>query len=103
MTFSPTASKVASTGEKNPNPVPPRKLPKIPATGQRIRGNGKERSIAIFRVIPSFFVLVIKGQLNSIFRSHELFCEKGKKGEENIPDNTVASPKKMSWPKSNNY
>lgn len=56
-TFSPTASKVARKGAKNPYPTPPRMLPTIPMTGHRIRGTGKTNSTTILRINPILLVL----------------------------------------------
>lgn len=57
VTFSPTASKVARRGTKNPYPTPPKRLPTMPKTGQRTRGTGNETSTTAFRTGPSFLVL----------------------------------------------
>lgn len=60
MTFSPTASKVASRGAKNPYATPPKRLPTIPEIGQRTRGIGNETSTTLFRTGPSLLVLKLK-------------------------------------------
>ena len=72
MTSSPTASKVASNGAKKPNAIPPTKLPRILTIGHNTSGNGKEISVTILRIIPNFFVLVIKNQMKQSSKGYEI-------------------------------
>jgi hypothetical protein len=69
LTFSPTASKVARRGAKNPYPMPPKRLPPIPMTGQRTKGTGNSKSTAIFRTKPSLLVLQLQTKTESNYKS----------------------------------
>jgi len=60
---SPTASNVASIGEKNPYAAPPMKLAAIPTTGHKIKGTGRApKQRTNFKTGPSCLALLIQGK-----------------------------------------
>jgi hypothetical protein len=72
LTFSPTPSKVARRGAKKPYPIPPKKLPTIPTTGQSNKGTGNIISTTTFKTSPNLFVLLSKAkQFKSELRTFE--------------------------------
>ena len=65
---SPTASKVATIGERKPYKAPPRTLAKTPRIGQRMMAAGRHRHIKSFKIGPNCLALR-RNQTKRVFKA----------------------------------